>query len=73
MEIEDGRAITTWTQLKDALISRFDTMNREKFDREKLSKWKQLKDATSFNEDFQKIIMDIPNINIDKQIDRYTR
>ncbi len=27
----------------------------------------------TFNDDFQKIILDIPNISIEEQIDRYTR
>ena len=38
-----------------------------------LAKWKQLRDVATFNEDFQKIILDIPNISIEEQIDRYTR
>ena len=37
-ETEDGRAIITWPELKDALISRFDTLNRENFARDKLAK-----------------------------------
>ena len=70
---DGGLEITTWPQLKDALVSRFDTLNREKFARDKLAKWKQLKDVSRFNEDFQKIILDIPSISVDEQIDRYTR
>ncbi len=40
---------------------------------DKLAKWKHLKDVATFNDDFQRIILDIPNIREDEQIDRYTR
>ena len=70
---EDGKAIETWPQLKDALVSRFDTLNKEKIARDKLHRWRQIKDVKTFNDDFQKIILDIPNISLDEQIDRYTR
>ena len=33
----------------------------------------KIEDVISFNDDFQKIILDIPNISIEEQIDRYTR
>ena len=72
-DTEEGRVISTWAQLKHGLISRFDTLNKEKVARDKLARWKQLKDVSSFNEDFQSIILDIPNISVDEQIDRYTR
>ncbi len=32
-----------------------------------------LNDVAAFNDDFQCIILDIPNISVDEQIDRYTR
>ena len=41
--------------------------------RHKLDKWKQLRDVAYFNEDFQKILLDIPDISIDEQLDRYLR
>ena len=72
-ETELGRSIKTWPDLKAALVSRFDILNKEKIARDKLAKWKQLRDVTSFNEDFQKILLDIPNISIDEQLDRYLR
>ncbi len=72
-ETEEGQRITNWTQLKEALTSRFETLNKEKIARDKLAKWKQLKDVSTFNDDFQNIILDIPNISIEEQIDRYTR
>lgn len=33
---------------------------------------RQIKYQASSNDDFQKIIIDIPNVSIDEQIDRYT-
>ena len=69
----EGKAITTWSALQPALIRRFDTLNKAKIARDKLAKWKQMKDVSSFNDDFQKIILDIPNISVEEQIDRYTR
>ena len=72
-ETEEGRTIQGWNALKDALVGRFDTLNKEKVARDKLAKWKQLKDVASFNDDFQKIVLDIPNISTEEQIDRYTR
>ena len=69
----EGSSVKTWPELKNALVSRFDTLNKEKVARDKLAKWKQLRDVVSFNEDFLKIILDIPNISIEEQIDRYTR
>jgi hypothetical protein len=59
--------------LQPALIKRFDTLNKVKIARDKLAKWKQIKDVPSFNDDFQRIILDIPNISVEEQIDRYTR
>ena len=38
-----------------------------------MDKWRQVKDVSIFNDDFQRIILDIPNISIEEQIDRYTR
>ena len=70
---EEGRQITTWAQLQDALIRRFETLNKIKIARDKLARWKQIKDISSFNEDFQKILLDIPNITVEEQIDRYAR
>ena len=69
----EGQGIQTWENLRPALIRRFDTLNKVKIARDKLAKWKQIKDFTTFNDDFQKIILDIPNISVEEQIDRYTR
>lgn len=70
---DEGREVNTWTRLKNAMVSRFDVLNKEKIARDKLAKWRQIKDVVSFNEDFQKIILEIPGISTEEQIDRYTR
>ena len=72
-QTQDGAGLRTWPELKNALIARFDTLNKEKIARDKLAKWKQLKDVSQFNYDFQRIILDIPDISISEQIERYTR
>ncbi len=64
--------IASWTKLKYALINKSETLNKEKFARDKLAKWKQLKDVATFKDDFQKIILDILNMSIEEQIDRCT-
>ena len=65
--------MTTWPLLKEALIRRFESLNRVKIARDELAKWKQIKDAASFNQDFQKILLDIPSMTIEEQVDRYAR
>ena len=70
---EEGKRINDWSALRAALIKRFEPLNKEKVARDKLAKWKQVKDVSSFNEDFLKIILDIPHISSEEQIDRYTR
>ena len=70
---EQGRAVTDWSGLRDALIKRFEPVNKEKAARDKLAKWKQVRDVSAFNEDFLQIILNIPNISVEEQIDRYTR
>ena len=72
-ETEPGLSVKTWPDLKAALVSRFDILSKEKIARDKLAKWKKLKYVASFNEDFQKILLDIPKISIDEQLDRYLR
>ena len=70
---EEGRNVHTWEELKDALVKRFEALNRENIARDKLARWKQVKDVPSFNEDFNKILLDIPDIGTKDQIDRYSR
>ena len=69
----EGQKIEVWEHLKQALIDRFQSLNKEKTARDKLAKWKQVKDVLQFNHDFQRIVLDIPDISIPEQIDRYTR
>ena len=69
----EGRSISTWEGMKAALIRRFDTLNKRKIARDKLASLKQVKDVATFNEDFLRVILDIPNISMGEQLDRYTR
>lgn len=69
----EGQSINTWDALKAALLQRFETLNKEKIARDKLARWKQVKDVPTFNDDFNKIILDIPEIGVKDQIDRYSR
>lgn len=69
---EEGQRIDTWDKLKSALLKLFQPLNNEKLARDKLAKWKQVKDVSTFNEDFLRIILDIPNIINEEQMDRYT-
>ena len=73
MNSSEGDEIESWSEMKEALTTRFDTLNKEKIARDKLAHWKQIKDIRTFNEDFQKIILDIPNISMEEQVDRYSR
>ena len=69
----EGQAVKSWIELKNSLVQRFETLNKEKIARDKLARWKQIKDVSSFNEDFNKILLDIPDIGPKDQIDRYSR
>ena len=72
-QADEGRQVTTWTQLQQALIGRFETLNKIKIARDKLPRWRQIKDVPGYNEYFQKILLDIPNITIEEQLDRCAR
>ncbi len=65
--------MTPWPRLHEALIGRFEGLNKIKIARDKLARWKQIKDFSAFNEDFQKILLDIPTIIVEKQLDFYAR
>ena len=67
----EGSAITTWSQLKDDLIQRFQTLNKKKITRDELARWRQMKNVVQFNTDFQKTILDISDISFAEQLDRY--
>ena len=53
-ETAEGRQITIWSQFQKALLNRFETLNKVKVARDKLARWRQIKDVASFNENFQK-------------------
>ena len=72
-EIEDGRQVSTLLKLGESLIGRFEALNKFKIARDKLARWKQIKDVPSFNEDFQKILLIISTITVEEQLDRYAR
>ena len=69
----EGSQIATWAALKEALLARFQPLNKAKVARDRLGKWKQVRDVSSFNEDFLRIILDIPTISEEEKVDRYTR
>ena len=54
---EEGKVIHGWQSLLEALNRRFDTLDCEKIAKDKLSKWKKVKDVASFNEDFLNLII----------------
>jgi Retrotransposon gag protein/Zinc knuckle len=68
-----GHPMVSWVALTDAIKKRFSPLNKVKIARDKLSRWRQLRDVPSYNTDFLKIILDIPRIGLDEQIDRYAR
>ena len=71
-QIPDGQLVQTWSSPKNAISVRFQTMNNSKIVRHKLAKWRQVKNVSTFNDYFQRFILDIPNIGIEERIDRYT-
>ena len=69
----NGLVVTTLEELFKHLTERFTVINKEKLARDKLHRWREIKDISTYNEDFLKIVLDIPNISMEEQIDRYTR
>ena len=63
-----GTFIGTWTGLAQSLRQRLSVLNTEKTARDKMHKWRQVKDVSSLNEDFLSIILNIPNISMDKNL-----
>ena len=51
----------------------FQPLKKTKIARDKLAKWRQLENVSSFDEEFLRILLDIPNLSEEKQIDRYIR
>ncbi len=65
--------IDTWPELREALLKRFNPLDRTLAARDKLAKWRQVRDVASFNRDFRQILLDIPSITEAEKLDRYTR
>lgn len=57
--------------LPDAPIKIFETLNKIEMARDKLARWKQIKNYSSFNEDLRGILPKISNITIEDQIKRF--
>ncbi len=72
-ETEESEQVIIWRGLQEALIGLFEMLKKIKIARNKLAKWKKIKDASSFIDDFQKILIDIPTITVEEQLDRYAR
>jgi hypothetical protein len=47
-----GYPMTAWTALIEALSKRFNPLNKTKLARDKLSRWRQIKDVPTYNTDF---------------------
>ncbi len=69
-QTDDGRQVTTWLQLQMALIGKSETLNKIKIAQSKLARWNQIKDVPAYNEDFQKILLYVPTITMEEQVDR---
>ena len=65
--------IDTWQRLRDHLKHRFSPFNKQETARDKLHKWRQNRDVSQFNADFQRIVCDIPDITEAEAMDRYKR
>lgn len=65
--------IETWELMRDALLERFNPLDKALVARDKLAKWRQIKDVTTYNRDFRQILLDIPDITETEKLDRYTR
>jgi hypothetical protein len=55
-----GHPMTSWVALTEAITKRFSPLNKVKLARDKLSRWRQLRDVPSYNTEFLKITLDIP-------------
>eukprot|EP00170_Pyropia_yezoensis_P004230 contig_17377_g4241 len=65
--------VTDWPTLRAAPRLRFNHLNRVQTARGHLQTWKQMKDVKSYNESFQSIILDIPDMSMAEKIDRHVR
>lgn len=65
--------IATWEQLKALLLQRYKPLNKTKLARDKLANCSQYSTVSCYNEDFIRIITDIPTISAEEAVDRYMR
>ncbi len=70
---KESKQVNSCPRLQKALIKRFEKLNDIKIPRDRFAGWKQIKDVSSFNEDLQKILLDITTITIEELLDRYKR
>jgi hypothetical protein len=68
-----NNSMQSWSILRETIAKRFNPLNKVKLARDKLSRWRQAKDVKTFNADFLRILIDIPRISTDEQLDRYSR
>lgn len=66
-------SVNTWEEPLSAVLARFQVFERQKITSDKFPNWKQLIAVTSFDGDFQKIILEIPGISVAEKVDRYYR
>lgn len=67
----DGQLLQTRKDVKNALVSRFDTLSKEKIARDELTRWRQVRDIPTFNNYSQRILLEIPDISEEEQLDHY--
>ena len=65
-------SVPDWDTLRTCLIRRFNRLKKVQAARNKLHRWRQLKDVGSFNKTFLSIVMDIADITESETIDRYS-
>ena len=59
--------------LCQAISKRFNPADKARAARDKLAKWRQLKSVHIYSQSFLEIILDIPTITEEENIDRYSR
>lgn len=62
-ESDDEKQVKSRKDLKKAQVCRFKIPEKEKIAHNKLSCWSQVENVPSFNEDFQRNLLELPNVN----------
>jgi hypothetical protein len=65
--------VLTFSGFCQSISKRFNSADKARAARDKLAKWRQLKSVHVYSQSFLKIILDIPKITEDENIDRYSR